>query len=76
MQRVLHLMATHDWLQGYATTTGVGRALDGLSRRIKRTNTLYGAVEEMETHYDAMEQHFLDFFPDLIRHMEQHVHSL
>lgn len=72
LQRVMRLMAEHDWLQGYAETAGVGRALDGLSGRIKRTNTLRGAVEELDSQYDAMEQHFLDFFPDLIRHMEEH----
>ena len=72
MQRVLRLMAEQDWLQGYGTTTGIGRALDGLSGHIKRANTLRGAVEEMEIHCDTMDRHFLDFFPDLIRHIEKH----
>jgi len=71
MTRVIRHMVEHDWLRGYHETTGVGRALNGLSMRLRRPNTLAGSVEELEANYGEMEEHFLRFFPDLVRHMEQ-----
>ncbi len=70
LSRVIRHMARHDWLHGYREIAGIGRALDGLSMRIRRPNTLAGSVEELEANYDEMEGHFLRFFPDLVRHME------
>lgn len=70
LSRVIRHMVRHDWLHGYRETAGIGRALDGLSMRIRRPNTLAGSVEELEANYDEMEEHFLRFFPDLVRHME------
>jgi len=73
MTRVIRHMMEHDWLRGYHETSGVGRALNGLSMRLRRPNTLAGSVEELEANYGEMEGHFLRFFPDLVRHMEQRV---
>ena len=70
LARVIKHMVQHDWLHGYLEIAAIGRALDGLSMRIRRPNTLAGSVEELETNYDEMEGHFLRFFPDLVRHME------
>ena len=70
LSRVIRHMVRHDWLHGYREIAGIGRALDGLSMRIRRPNTLAGSVEELEANYDEMEGHFLRFFPDLVRHME------
>ena len=70
LSRVIRHMVKHDWLNGYRELAGIGRALDGLSMRIRRPNTLAGSVEELEANYDEMEGQFLRFFPDLVRHME------
>ena len=70
LSRVIRHMVRHDWLHGYRETAGIGRALDGLSMRLRRPNTLAGSVEELEANYDELEGHFLRFFPDLVRHME------
>ncbi|MDE2729665.1 MAG: ACP phosphodiesterase [Gemmatimonadota bacterium] len=70
LSRVIRHMVRHDWLHGYRETAGIGRALDGLSMRVRRPNTLAGSVEELEANYDEMEGQFLRFFPDLVRHME------
>lgn len=70
LSRVIRHMVRNDWLQGYRETSGIGRALDGLSMRLRRPNTLAGSVEELEANYGEMEEQFLRFFPDLIRHME------
>lgn len=70
LSRVLDHMVKNDWLGGYREMSGIGRALDGLSMRLRRPNTLAGSVEELDANYGAMEGHFLRFFPDLVRHME------
>lgn len=71
MGMMLHHMIEQDWLSSYRTTDGIGRALDGISSRIKRSNTLRDGVEELERNYEAMEDHFLAFFPELINHIAE-----
>ncbi|MBT5872965.1 MAG: DUF479 domain-containing protein [Candidatus Latescibacteria bacterium] len=71
MRQMLHYMIEQNWLVSYGTTSGIARALDGLSSRIRRENTLAGAVEELEEHHEEMERHFLAFFPDLMRHIDR-----
>ena len=71
LSRVIQHMVRNDWLRGYRETSGIGRALDGLSMRLRRPNTLAGSVEELEANYGEMEGHFLRFFPDLVQHMER-----
>ncbi len=71
LSRVLDHMVRNDWLGGYQEISSIGRALDGLSMRLRRPNTLAGSVEELKAHYGEIEGHFLRFFPDLVRHMEK-----
>ena len=65
----LHRIAPHmiadDWLGSYAELANVGRALDGISRRITRSNPLAGALAEVEANYAALEGDFQRFFPEL-----------
>ncbi|MDE2845259.1 MAG: ACP phosphodiesterase [Gemmatimonadota bacterium] len=75
LSRVLNHMVKNDWLGGYREMSGISRALDGLSMRIRRPNTLAGSVEELEANYDEMEEQFLRFFPDLVQHMEKREHA-
>ncbi len=75
MSRVIRHMVEHDWLRGYQELSGIGRALDGLSMRIRRPNTLAGSVEELKENYGEMEGQFLRFFPALVQHMEKREHD-
>jgi len=69
---VLAAMQRQDWLCGYADLAMIGRSLDHISRvRLKRVNSLAGAVIELETHYADLEQDFCDFMPDMLRACEQ-----
>lgn len=70
MQQVVGLMRRHDWLSSYGELSGVGRALDGISSRIRFKNDFAGAIDELEQHYDRLEQNFLGFYPDLVTHIE------
>jgi Acyl carrier protein phosphodiesterase len=56
-------------LGSYRELWRVGAALDGISRRLRRRNTLAGGLRELEANYVRFEQHFLTFFPQLMRHV-------
>lgn len=69
---VLAAMQRQDWLCGYADLAMIGRSLDHISRvRLKRVNSLAGAIVELETHYADLELDFRDFMPDMLRACEQ-----
>lgn len=58
-------MIADDWLGSYAQLDNVGRALDGISRRIRRPNSLSGALAEIEASYEFLDEDFQEFFPQL-----------
>lgn len=63
---VIEHMVMGDWLNSYQSVDGIADVLNRVSRRLKRTNSLYGAGDELVQNYTALDQHFLHFFPDLI----------
>lgn len=72
LQRLLPRMTSEDWLGSYADLSGVASALDRISMRFKRTNSLVGSAEEIERHYTSLESHFLEFFPQAIHFAKQY----
>jgi acyl carrier protein phosphodiesterase len=64
-------MREYDWLQSYQRIEVIGRALDAIAARLSRRTALYGAVQDIERHYDALEATFLCFYPQLL-HWVQH----
>ena len=60
-------MVGDDWLVSYRELWRVGTALDGISRRLRRSNSLAGGAKELEANYGEFEAHFLCFFPQLMR---------
>jgi acyl carrier protein phosphodiesterase len=65
LQRIVPRMIADDWLSSYADLQNVGRALDGIARRITRSNPLAGALMEIEANYSALDGDFRRFFPEL-----------
>jgi acyl carrier protein phosphodiesterase len=65
LQRIAPHMIADDWLGSYADLANVGRALDGIARRITRSNNLAGALAEIEANYAALDEDFQRFFPEL-----------
>lgn len=58
-------MRADDWLASYRTVEAIGEALDRIARfRLRRENTLAGAVEELRADYAAYEADFRVFFAD------------
>jgi acyl carrier protein phosphodiesterase len=66
MQRVARRMTEQDWLTRYRGLEIVGTALDRMSGRLRRENTLLGSAEELRWHYSELESDFRCFFPDLV----------
>ena len=69
LQYIVPRMVHDDWLGSYRELWRVGAALDGISRRLRRSNTLTGGLRELEANYARFEAHFLAFFPQLMRHV-------
>ena len=72
LQNILPYMVRENWLHSYKDIDGVEIALNRISTRLKRENVLRGPVEELHNRYGDFEREFLEFFPSLIKHVEQY----
>ncbi len=61
-------MISDDWLGSYEDINVIGMVLDRISTRIKRENTLAGGIGEIMEHYEALEHHFCQFFPQVMEY--------
>ena len=71
MQRVVTSMTQNDWFKEYETIDGVGLALDNIAKRIRFTNNFAGTAEDITRHYSELDELFLAFFPELIKHVNE-----
>ncbi len=76
LRRIAPHMIADDWLGSYAALDNVGRALDGIAQRIKRSNPLAGALAEIEANYALLDDDFQRFFPELEAHAERTLSAL
>jgi len=65
LQRTAQFMAGSDWLGSYAHLESVHTALNGMSQRLRRSNTLVDSARELVTNYAELEQDFRRFIPDV-----------
>jgi acyl carrier protein phosphodiesterase len=72
MQRFVDYLRAADLLVAYAETEGVDRALQGLSRRVRRANPLGDGVEELERAASGFEADFRELLPDLLHEARAH----
>lgn len=71
LQHTARFMVDLDWLGSYAQMESVGTALNRMSQRLRRENTLVDSAEELESHYSAFESDFRRFMPDVINFAQQ-----
>lgn len=64
-QRTARFMVDLDWLGSYAQLESVDTALNRMSQRLRRTNTLVDSAEELERNYAELERDFRRFMPDV-----------
>lgn len=53
-----------EMLPSYLEPAGIGRALERMSRRVKRANPLAGGGAELIRHYEGLREDFLGFLPE------------
>jgi acyl carrier protein phosphodiesterase len=63
-------IADYDLLTTYTKIEGIDRALYGISRRIKRENTLPEGIFDLKNNYAELQKDFAEFFPQLIDFVE------
>ena len=68
MQQAVGFMIADDWLASYAELDKVGRALQGLGKRVKRDNPLAQAINELVRLDTPLASDFEAFFPQLVDH--------
>ncbi|MGF1514301.1 MAG: ACP phosphodiesterase [Elainellaceae cyanobacterium] len=68
-RHIIQRMIVDDWLTSYQRLEGIGVALDRLSQRLKRQNSLCGSVEEIIANDQSLDQQFQQFFPELMRYV-------
>jgi len=73
--RTLHYMRSGDWLTGYAHREGIDRALKGMASRAKFRSNMENSLPALDTHFNEMKHHFTEFFPDLIRVVDENFAS-
>lgn len=66
---MLPYMVQGDWLSSYATLSGVGRALAGLSRRVPQGGPMRGAEVVLQEHLDRYTAEFREFLPLMDAHV-------
>ena len=69
----LPFMVERNWLLNYATIDGIGRALTGLSKRVKYQNNMSEAVKDLQLNYTWLESDFRLFFPELKKAVAEQV---
>lgn len=71
IQRILPIMIEHNWLESYATISGISRILFQMDSRTKFKSKMQFAVEELEEFYSDFENEFTLFFEELRNHVEE-----
>lgn len=71
LRRILPHMIADDWLGSYQDLGNIGRALTGISRRLRRENPLASSMEAVKANYEGLEVDFGRFFPDLERYSRE-----
>jgi acyl carrier protein phosphodiesterase len=66
LQVIASRMSSQDWLTHYGTELGIQKALEDLNRRAQYVNRLDTALNSLYQNFDVLEQHFFDFFPDIL----------
>lgn len=68
VQQMLPYMIGGNWLVGYAEKPGIRQALKGMARRTTFESGMEFAIEDLDKHYDAFDEEFNAFFPELQTH--------
>jgi acyl carrier protein phosphodiesterase len=71
MRRVTRRMIEFDWFGSYRDLATVAESLDRVAARIRFANDFDNAIEELQRNHDFICDGFLEFFPQLRRHVAE-----
>ena len=65
---VLDYMSRQDWLTSYGSIEGMGKALNGISRRAKFNSKMEEAIVDLQRDFKLYEAEFTPFFKELFEY--------
>jgi acyl carrier protein phosphodiesterase len=66
LQGITNSMISLDWLGSYAQIKSIRGALNRISQRLRRENTLFDSADELQENYAEMELDFRRYIPDAV----------
>lgn len=73
LQGITNSMISLDWLGSYAQIKSIHTALNRISQRFRRKNTLFDSADELLENYAEMELDFRRFIPDAVAFVRESV---
>jgi acyl carrier protein phosphodiesterase len=70
-QEVFPRMKEENWLLSYRELSGIHTTLKRIARRLSRPPNLEAGTVDIERSYRDLESDFLEFFPQLCRHVQE-----
>jgi acyl carrier protein phosphodiesterase len=71
MRRVTQRMIDYDWFGSYRDVDAIAESLDRVAARIRFANDFDNAIEDLQRHHDEIRDGFLEFYPQLQRHVAE-----
>ena len=75
VKHMLPYMMKENWLVNYGTLSGIGQALNGISRRTRYDSKMNESVDELKEFYGEFKEEFQTFIPDLKLYTERFLKS-
>ena len=69
-REVITGMISEGWLLNYRTISGIDETINRVSHRSEVLTPVWGACELVSPHLDEMEEHFLEFYPELLAYLD------
>ncbi len=71
MRRVTRCMIEYDWFGSYRDVDAIAESLDRVAGRVRFANDFDNAIEELQRNHDLICDGFLEFYPQLRRHVAE-----
>ncbi len=75
-KRILPFLVTQNWLLGYRDLDSLQKVFNGMSWRTNHRSGMENAIGDLKAGYDLYENEFREFFPELIKHIDQYRSNL
>lgn len=74
VKRFFPFFILNNWLETYSSVNGIERVLRGMTRNTSLPDHTRFAIETLVGNYDRFDDHFLEFFPQIITEIEKKFH--